>query len=259
MNLIHCKFCGTDTQHPEGYHYTRTEKEGEFLLMFFKTPFVYSSGRKEYKSNGLCYMLFPPTSPAVHGSYSGQIVNDWIYFSGDWAEDILHEFSIPYETPFYIGDNSILAPYITKIQSELSSHLPGADDEISSTVASMLVNLGRQYILRKSDARSAFDSISLARSYMLGHLDSKITLEHLAGMSGYSVNRFCVLYNKFFSSTPIDDLLSARIEKAESLLRYNRLSVSEVAKKCGFSSVSYFSRKFKEKNGASPKYYATHK
>lgn len=259
MNLIDCKFCGINTRHPEDYRYERTEKSGEFLLMFFRSPFIYTSGKRALKSTGHCYILFPPFSPAGHGSYGVPMANDWIYFSGDWAEDIVRKFSLPYETPFYLGDNSIISPYISKIESELSSHMPGAEDEISSTIASMLINLGRQYTLRKADTHSAFDSISLARSYMLGHLDSKITLEHLAGISGYSVNRFCVLYNKFFSSSPIDDLLCARIEKAESLLKYNRLSVSVVAKKCGFSSVSYFSRKFKEKNGVSPRQFVEYK
>ena len=45
------------------------------------------------------------------------------------------------------------------------------------------------------------------------------------------------------------------IEKAVSLLGYSKISVTETAKLCGFSSVHYFSRKFKERTGVNPTHY----
>ena len=90
---------------------------------------------------------------------------------------------------------------------------------------------------------------------MLRNCHKKINLAQLSDMTGYSESRFCVLYNSFFGTTPIDDLLNARIEKAKSMLSYSGMSVTEIAEKCGFSSVHYFSRKFKEITGDSPTKY----
>ena len=50
-------------------------------------------------------------------------------------------------------------------------------------------------------------------------------------------------------------LLNARIEKAICLLKYNQTSITETAALCGFTSLHYFSRKFKEKTGAPPSAY----
>jgi AraC-like DNA-binding protein len=77
----------------------------------------------------------------------------------------------------------------------------------------------------------------------------------LASRAKYSLSRFCVLYKQFFSVTPIEELLDARIEKARALLEYGHKSVTEVAELCGFSSIHYFSRKFKKKTGVSPSEY----
>ena len=94
------------------------------------------------------------------------------------------------------------------------------------------------------------------RTYMLNHIEEKISVKELAERANYSVSRFCVLYNEFFSVTPVEDLLNARIQKAVSLLKYDKTSITEIAERCGFSSIHYFSRKFKEKTGVSPSEYS---
>lgn len=105
------------------------------------------------------------------------------------------------------------------------------------------------------NSHPSYNDINNVRNYMLRNCHEKISLTYLAGMTGYSESRFCVLYNSFFSSTPINDLLNARIEKAKGMLSYSSMSVTEVAEKCGFSSAHYFSRKFKEITGMSPTKY----
>ena len=48
-----------------------------------------------------------------------------------------------------------------------------------------------------------------------------------------------------------------RIEKAKRLLIASNLSVSKVAKECGFKSLHYFSRTFKQEEGISPRDYVS--
>lgn len=66
------------------------------------------------------------------------------------------------------------------------------------------------------------------------------------------------LYRKvkaLFGLSPIDIIRSFRLSKSAILLKEKRLTVSEVAYECGFSSPSYFTRCFKEKFGVSPSTY----
>ena len=46
-----------------------------------------------------------------------------------------------------------------------------------------------------------------------------------------------------------------RVDQSKLLLRDTSLSVSEIAGKCGFENVYYFSRMFKKRQGVSPSEY----
>lgn len=50
-------------------------------------------------------------------------------------------------------------------------------------------------------------------------------------------------------------VLSKRLKKAEGLLKTTERKIIEIALECGFNSVSYFNRVFKNKYGLSPKEY----
>lgn len=258
MSIISCKFCGNDTQHTVSYHFVRQHEQDYFLLMFFKTPFVYKKDGRFIKGEKQHYLINPPYGESEHKSADGEkegFINDWIFFKGKDVNNIIKKFRLPVSEPFYIDDYSIIAPYINKISTEMIFKHTAYEYKISAIVADMLINLGRQFELSGKKNHPAFTGINNARNYMFNNIENKITIKDLACRSNYSESRFCVLYNMFFSSTPIDDLLNARIEKAAALLEYSNLSVTEIAKACGFSSVHYFSRKFKERTGISPSNY----
>ena len=50
-------------------------------------------------------------------------------------------------------------------------------------------------------------------------------------------------------------ILKTRIVMAKSMLLGEAVTVGEISDKCGFSSISYFCRAFKEETGLSPKSY----
>ena len=43
-----------------------------------------------------------------------------------------------------------------------------------------------------------------------------------------------------------------RLRRAQELLKDSELSVNEVASKCGYTDIAYFSRSFKKRLGVSP-------
>jgi len=259
MSIIECKLCGTDTAHDTAYHYTRPKHHSNcedcFLLMFFKTPFVYRKDGKLLQGEQFRYLLNIPYGESEHKSTAHAktgFVNDWIFFSGGNAAQLIEEFSLPVNEPFYIDTHSLLFPYIRKIATEQLFKHPAYESKVSAIITEMLVSLGRQYDFSRRKTHAAFAQISNTRNYMLDHMEQKITIADLAQRSNYSESRFLVLYRNFFSASPMEELLGARIEKAVSLLEYSSLSITEIAKQCGFSSIHYFSRKFNERTGVSP-------
>ena len=261
MDKISSNFCGTNTPHTNKFSFKRNAASdeysiGDYLLMYFKTPFIYSDGKKTEVAEAHQYILFPPNTDAFHASYKDGFINDWIFFSGDTAKKIIEEFGIPLSLPFRIDNHSIIEPYVNKIDAELKFKHTAYENKISALVTEMLIELGRRYEYSSKKSHTAFEAINNARTYMLNHVADKISTQDLAEYSNYSVSRFCYLYNLFFGRAPMDDLINARIEKAITLLRYQNATITETAELCGFSSIHYFSRTFKEKTGVSPSVYA---
>lgn len=65
-------------------------------------------------------------------------------------------------------------------------------------------------------------------------------LEALIHQYGYSRRAFYYEWNRFFSVSPKQMQLEAKLEKARCLLFGTPLSIAEIARSCGFSSHRYF-------------------
>lgn len=252
MHSIELIYCGVDTAHTKDQYYIRGKNRDTYLLSFFKTPFVYKADGKILAEEACRYLLNPPFAPAEHGSYREGFVNDWIFFKGEGAQTLIEAFDLPLGTPFYMGNSSVIAPFLQKILQEQSAKQPMYEEKIACILTDMLITLGRHYALSKKEIHPAFSVINEARDYMLSHYHEKLSVRELAERANYSESRFSTLYSRFFGNSPIEDLLTLRMERAISLLSYEQVSVTEAAKLCGFSSVHYFSRKFKERTGVLP-------
>ena len=62
-------------------------------------------------------------------------------------------------------------------------------------------------------------------------------------------------FNKYLHCTPMDFLLTLRLNKAKEELVNTNASIKEISDKCGFSSPNYFSLIFKRKEHISPANY----
>lgn len=94
--------------------------------------------------------------------------------------------------------------------------------------------------------------------YMQAHYREKITLEQLGQLVHLHPNYLCKLFKVYTGQSAFQQLIRIRLEKATQLLEKNACPVSQVAELCGFESVSFFSRKFKQIIGCAPKDYHNH-
>lgn len=102
------------------------------------------------------------------------------------------------------------------------------------------------------------DNLLYTRTFMDENLNQKITVEELADMAGYSYHHFRHLFKKKFGVSPVHYLMSKRLEKARSLLRYTELSITSVAMECGFSNDAQFCTIFKREIGETPRSFRQH-
>ena len=91
--------------------------------------------------------------------------------------------------------------------------------------------------------------------YIRENFDKDITLDNMAAVAGFSNKYFCKFFKDMTGTTPINYLLTYRIERAARKLLGTDLSVTQIAYDCGFNDLSYFIKTFKAFKKVSPKDY----
>ena len=87
--------------------------------------------------------------------------------------------------------------------------------------------------------------------------DSDLNVTDLLNESGYAEDYIRAHFKKITGKTPIEFLTELRIKHAKTLINIyqNSTPLIDIALNCGFDDYIYFSRKFKEVVGISPKAY----
>lgn len=91
--------------------------------------------------------------------------------------------------------------------------------------------------------------------YLETNYANPITIAKLIERQNMTSRTFNREWNKYFTLSPNQYLIMLRIEKAKRLLSESTLQISQIAEKCGFCDVMYFTRCFKNKAGVTPGAY----
>ena len=93
------------------------------------------------------------------------------------------------------------------------------------------------------------------RRYIDLHFKESLTLEQLADEA--HMNKFYLshAFKREYGVSPINYMISRRLEESKYLLAETDLSMSQIAQLLGFSSLSYFSQVFRKTQGISPMEY----
>lgn len=87
------------------------------------------------------------------------------------------------------------------------------------------------------------------------HLYSNLSVTELSKLSHLSLSSFKREFKKEFNDSPLNYIVTKKIEKAQELLRITEMSISEIAFETGFNDPHYFTRIFKKRIGTSPSNY----
>lgn len=89
-------------------------------------------------------------------------------------------------------------------------------------------------------------------SYIYDHYAESITLEDIARAADISRSEAGRCFQNYLGCSPVETLIQHRLQTARGLLRDTALTLQEIAERCGFHSVSYFSRQFRRLYGIAP-------
>ena len=152
---------------------------------------------------------------------------------------------------YYDTDRQVLK-YFEKLQREYN------DAKMYQDIFMNIICMELYYTVMRSVGESGDmekDKIRDVVAYIDEYYNEDLSVEELAGMSGYSARHFRLLFVKETGLSPLDYIIRKRIDSAKQQLSQTSASIVTIAQLCHFSSSSQFSQIFRRDTGMTPKQY----
>ena len=210
---------------------------------------VDKNGHQDCSSDTL--VAWTKGTPIRQGHNEQQWENSYIIFGGPFAEECLDSFSC--NQALSIKNRQIVLDTYDAIFRELSEYDP-VDMRI---IRNLLQNLLRT-ISRDVDTKDIVPRIPqkylMVKQFISDNYAKPIQIPELAEMIEVSLAHFSKRFKHYFSCSPIQYLISVRMEQAAYLMLDPNLSLSGIAQMVGFNNIHYFSRMVKNYHGQSPRF-----
>lgn len=147
---------------------------------------------------------------------------------------------------------------LRNILREMEQKNTGYEDVCQAYMEILLIRLMRTTALSvpaQPQTASANRQCAAVRRYIDLHFKEALTLEQLAEEGHMNKYYLSHAFKREYGVSPINYMISKRIEESKYLLAETDLSMSQIAQLLGFSSLSYFSQVFHRTQGQSPKEY----
>jgi len=200
-----------------------TARKGDVILIDCQEPHYY------YAADGLEFL--------------------YIHFDGSNArllcQYIMGQFGILYQ-----GENTTLIGKVLFQIMEANQHnhiIPSS--ESSQLIYQMLMMLTQQTHSTSKDTSPVETAIKFIRS----KVGQKITLLDLAQLTNLSIYYISHIFKAQTGYSPLEYVISTRLDTAKILLKTTNLSISEIADRVGYNNIGSFTNVFIKKIGCSPK------
>jgi len=104
-----------------------------------------------------------------------------------------------------------------------------------------------------------FNKMMPALDIICREYSDAIDLDRLARECHLSPSQFRRTFRKLLGRSPLQFILNVRLQAAGDLLTASSLSVTQIARQCGFNEPNYFTRQFRQHIGVSPSEYRKHR
>lgn len=107
----------------------------------------------------------------------------------------------------------------------------------------------------RSSGFGKYNVIANGIQYLQNCVSNERSVKEIADMCNVSECYFRRLFREYSGMSPVEYLTKNKIQKAKTYLRYDHISVSEIARLLGFVDCAYFTKKFREYTGKTPGEY----
>jgi AraC-like DNA-binding protein len=144
-----------------------------------------------------------------------------------------------------------------RIRSEIKNQDLASAMMVESHAATIVAQLLRRSVGKRVHTMGGLPPSVLRRviDRIEASLEQSITVTQLATEAGFSVHHFCRAFRQSTGWPPHTFIIHRRVNRACDLLRSSKMSITEIALICGYSSSSHLSASFQKEVGTSPKLF----
>ena len=203
-------------------------------------------------------VLFQPRQEQ-HYEYFGTDKTEvyWVHFTGSNVKNILRRYDVPLDTSVFYSGTSVIYAYLFKeMINELQTCRTGYEELLTMYLQQILILVQRIRLERRPSVNTHIqEEMEYARRYFNEHYNEQINIEEYAESRNMSVSWFQRNFKQIANCSPMQYLLTIRMNNAASLLESTDYSMAEISAIVGYDNPLYFSRLFKKQNGVSPSEY----
>lgn len=148
---------------------------------------------------------------------------------------------------------------LRNILREMEQKQTGYEDICQAYMEILIIRLMRNIALSVQvhplEHVSGNSQCAAVRHYIDLHFKEPLTLDQLSEEAHINKYYLSHIFKQEYGISPINYMISRRLEESKYLLAETDLSMSQIAQLMGFSSLSYFSQVFRNTQGVSPKEY----
>lgn len=245
---IRSAWAGTIVYPPGGRYGPRIQPDLQLVLLHTGRMAVEIDGSEYTVQPGHVALLQPGHLETFRFSESLETWHRWIAVHLDPIREQTADFmqSLPFALPISEAMNRL-----TDLMLLLQADLP-AESEVLRSLGKSALELYAYEINRERERQGPHPSVLAAKRAIHQRYEEDLTLERLAGDVGVSPEHLIRLFRASESTTPIKYLWHYRVLKAQEMLTYTGLSITEIAARCGFKTTYHFARVLKQQTGRTP-------
>lgn len=243
--------------YPEQNGFTINRKNGheQYTFLHFATSVEIVIGDELVRARPHACVIFQPHTPQYFHA-TEPLVHDWIHFFSV-PDGYFESLSLQTDTLYYPKSSDFITELTREMEENFFAKSFAREELLQLKLRELFIRLSRaihaEPDLTLDEEQTA--SLYAVRREMFLRLNETWTVEKMAKYCGVSASRFFVLYRTLFKTSPINDLIIARINNAKNALAESGTSIKNIAQNLSYSNPNHFIRQFKQFTGMTPTEY----
>jgi len=206
---------------------------------------------KPYKiEKGHCFLFKPGDETTATHNPQNPLILTYIHFDVTETPQLIPSSHRVIENT--ISFEALLTQYVRLFLIKAY----GAEAEAKLTLKQLMIRLLRGEQEKREQledtSNNLFETIREIANYIRLHPGKWHTIESLAARANLSERYFSQKFKEIIGQTVKSYIVYSRIKRAEHLLYYTGMTVTETASALGYNDLHFFSRQFKKYTGKNP-------